>query len=818
MEKSSSPASSSGQPVGPRHGHQAPRRRIIAIGIVLALAYFLLPGIISLSPSSSWDGDWWQQSNRPDLETLTRDVFDWLKCARVSVPINWNDTSNPAKVAVALIKVPAKVPVTDPRYGGAIILNPGGPGNSGVAHLLRQGRYIQGIVDAPGPEKTSDVDTDAKYFDIIGFDPRGVNNTTPHLKCFPNQQSELNFGASMPSDWLFGTSDTYVNLAWAHYQAFGQSCATSHGDEPNMAEFTNTAQVVEDVLAIVERHGQWRQAEAHRILDSSSDVKLSALESENVLERTQWKPDEEKLNYWGFSYGTLLGQTFAVMHPGRVSRVIIDGVVDPDDYYSTNWLKNLQDTDQIIFQWARYCNQAPGACPLADPDLPEGVITARIARLAESLLTDPIPVAGNDQHGPLVVYYSDVLQLLGNALYTQGYVEGTFEILKDLLARNGTSLAARKAAGDLSPVALSRDCIRDGPYSEACARAQDQQSAHESIVCGDGADLRNTTKADFWEYFKVLRNQSDTLGATWSGIRMVCSNWQARPAWRVDGPWKANTSHPLLIIGNTYDPVTPLRNAHRVSTLFPKSVVLHQNTEGHCTHSAPSLCTGKAIRRYFQHGLLPEVGTVCEPEYRVWIGCVNPAGCHNRSAEDQALWEALDARRHAGWKTFTHAALFRFILSFGLLSLALSQSEPVKGPPPPPPPPAPARELPWLVAFGRPTDYEAYWSFNTSTIADGPLQPTKWEKDDIIVNVYTGPVNGNDNQNMVHIHVESTSSRREVLWQVYGDGGIVTRYTSLEHEPETSELRSTTEGTFAMIPHRPDKKITLFWRIIRRRS
>ncbi|KAH0421016.1 hypothetical protein CcaCcLH18_13679 [Colletotrichum camelliae] len=588
----------------PRHAYQpCPRKtnaiRIAAIASGLIL-YFSFPSFISLGdrppslPSSPLDDagfDWLQIV--PQEQLVYHPCFGGYQCARLSVPINWNDTANPARAAIAVIKVPAKVPVTDPRYGGAIVLNPGGPGNSGVGQVLRKGHHMQTIVDATHPASTPDGLSDGKYFDIIGFDARAVNNTTPHLTCFPNKQSELNFLARQPSDFLFGVSDTYVDLAWANYRAFGESCAVRRGGEPNMAELANTAQVVEDIVAIVERHAEWRELEAQRIISSCEGSKFS-------------KSDH------------------------------------PDDYYSANWLKNLQDTDQILQQWASYCNQAPEACPLASPHTPSSIINARLARLANSLLEEPIPVPGTAEYGPTVIGYADIMQLFADSVYDQKLVEPYFELFNDLLLdRNGTSTAALKMEGDLTPLSLNADCIKDGPYSAACVRDQGPGGFFAAIACGDGPDLRNTSKAEFREYFKELRDQSDVLGASWSGHRMLCINWQARPAWRVEGPWTANTSYPLLIIGNTYDPVTPLRNAHRVSTLFPGSVVLRQNTEGHGLHASPSICTGKAVRAYFQDGTLPEIDTVCEPEYRAWIGCVNPDGCDARSDEDQALWEAL---------------------------------------------------------------------------------------------------------------------------------------------------------------------------------
>lgn len=96
-----------------------------------------------------------------------------------------------------------------------------------------------------------------------------------------------------------------------------------------IGRYLNTPSVAEDMRAIIEAFGEWREREAKQrsILEN---VQLTA----EIQEATRWKCGEEKLLYLGSSYGTLLGATFAAMHPDKVGRMALDGVVNADDYYS----------------------------------------------------------------------------------------------------------------------------------------------------------------------------------------------------------------------------------------------------------------------------------------------------------------------------------------------------------------------------------------------------------------------------------------------------------------------------------------------------
>lgn len=394
--------------------HNVPLRRrrpVSVIVLVLCLTLWLLvpsPGT-SLPPTAASLFTGWRSAfyiNDPGEAPETRRTFRWrditpsrsleytpcfgaYQCARLSVPLNWNTSAEARdtgpRAAIAIAKLPAKVPVTDPRYGGVVMLNPGGPGESGVFQVISDGMHLQTVLDSP-VSPSQEFSRSAKYFDILSFDPRGVNNTTPELRCFPDAFNQQTWQLRFIDMGLLWDSESIVGLEWARSGALGASCSAGQAQDDGIMPFANTAQVVEDMVEIIEKEGELRAQEAERLLAMQSIAKasLSSMEIEKVLERTAYRPGQEKLQYWGMSYGTTVGTTFAAMHPDKVQRLILDGNMDPADHYAGLFEHSLQDADMVITKHSEYCFEAgPDKCPLYDasPD----AIEARMTLIMESI-------------------------------------------------------------------------------------------------------------------------------------------------------------------------------------------------------------------------------------------------------------------------------------------------------------------------------------------------------------------------------------------------------------------------------------------------
>ncbi|KAK4508110.1 hypothetical protein PRZ48_001848 [Zasmidium cellare] len=472
--------------------------------------------------------------------------FEEFQCARLELPMDYfNGTTNDT-IGLAVIRRPAAVPVTDSRYGGAVLLNPGGPGGSGVGMALGSGGKIQKFIDTDSDE--------GKFFDIISFDPRGVGASSPQMRCVKD------------------------DCAWGS-----------------------------------------RELEAARLLGKGcacTKARKDGKPCEAVPEAVRYVKGEERILYWGFSYGTYLGLTYAAMFPDKIHRLVVDGVVDAWDYRQTLWFDNLVDTERDMGLFYYHCARAGyPACALANETgkTTEEGVKARFANILESLYHNPLPVVQNGH--PEVISYSDVRSLIFASLYSPVQA---FPFVANMLASiekgDGIWFANflldyyKYTCPGCSGSASTSGALRN----KTSDTTQLSPDAGMGIACTDGEDQSFLTRPLFEEHIKNVTKLSPTIGPEWAMIRLACARYNVRPFHRFTAPWQGKTSHPVLLLGNTADPVTPLRAAKKMSRGFEGSVVLTQDSPGHCTLAAASRCTTGYVRGYFQTGELPPANTTCK--------------------------------------------------------------------------------------------------------------------------------------------------------------------------------------------------------------
>ncbi|KAK5201450.1 hypothetical protein LTR16_002625 [Cryomyces antarcticus] len=508
----------------------------------------------------------------------------------------WNGSTS-RKIGLAVARLPAKVPVTDQRYAGALMINPGGPGGSGIDIVRRAGSVLQNILDTfDDPSDRPANDSNARYYDILSFDPRGA----PWM-------------LRVLAEGNIGSSDAAQGRLWSMSHALGATCSAKPDAHDDIKRHVSTASVARDMLELMEKHGQWREAEASKSCRQSTNSgrgsRISNVQGRKVRESLQYKPGQEKLQYWGFSYGTYLGSTFASMFPDRIERMILDGVVNAPNYLQALWSDNLIDTEKVLRSFYHHCASAgPSACALARKDSTAAEIEKRVHDILLGIFHNPLPVNGTI---PEVITYSDTKNLIFSGLYTP---LRSFPVVAELLAGlergDGTEFAKLLAQSHQFHCSDSPD--RSGRIHSTST----VNYAGLAVACGDGDAQGFLTYSLFDKHRLELESMSPHFGAIWSALRLQCAGWQTRPLHRFRGPFTAHTSHPILWIGNTADPVTTLHSAHEMARHFPDSVVLTQDSPGHCSIAAFSLCTVGRVRTYLHFGELPEKGTVCKADQR----------------------------------------------------------------------------------------------------------------------------------------------------------------------------------------------------------
>jgi hypothetical protein len=313
--------------------------------------------------------------------------------------------------------------------------------------------------------------------------------------------------------------------------ALSASCSGERA--PKLGRFMNTTPDIADMIEIIERHGEWREHEVDSLLFDESTLSESMKKA--IKEATRWNKGQEMLQYWGFSYGSVTGATFATMQPGRVKRLIVDGICDARASYKGLWTTSLLDSDRVMDRFFEDCYKAdPDRCSFYTESGPSSM-RYDLESILQVLNNTPLAVPGSDSHGPDVITYSDVMRLIEDTLYDPLVrFPRLSNLLTDVSRGNGSEFASFRAKGQASACPYQppgdphqiRDCP---PYTETILETS------VSIDCTDGEDLSVLPRKDFEDYHATLREQSKWMGDYWASWTLSCWGWKTRPKWRYDG-------------------------------------------------------------------------------------------------------------------------------------------------------------------------------------------------------------------------------------------------------------------------------------------
>ncbi len=411
-------------------------------------------------------------------------------------------------------------------HAGVLLTNPGGPGGSGIEFMADASQVFDAKV--------------LDNFDIVSWDPRGVGESAP-VECVDNLDSFYaeNRDPKTPAE---------IEALQDADRAFVQTCQQRSGSE---LPFVSSASTARDMDAI----------------------------------RTALGVD--RVSYYGFSYGTYLGELYAEMYPTHVQTMVLDGVVDPATSFATSTVQQAAGFDDELNQFFAWC-RTESSCAFAQGGNP----AAAYDSLQRDITDEPIPAKVQGESRTLGAGEFDIG--VASALYSG---ESGFEDLSKALAQ------AAQGQGDALLTFADEYTERSpgGKYSNETA-------ANYAIGCIDSPGPR--TVGELASVANQAAKAAPRFGATTTWLDLPCVDWPV-PAEGKTGPIAAPGAPPILVVGTTHDPATPYASAVAVAHELHSGHLLTYDGTGHTAYNRGSDCVDNAVDNYLRAGTLPAPGTRC---------------------------------------------------------------------------------------------------------------------------------------------------------------------------------------------------------------
>jgi pimeloyl-ACP methyl ester carboxylesterase len=466
----------------------------------------------------------WGACSDPSLKQLN------AQCGFLNVPLDYGHP-NGAKISLAVSRIVHTSPAS--KYQGVILTNPGGPGGSGLNLNAFLVPVLQQEKLANGPAAAAD-------YDWIGFDPRGVGSSVPALSCQPNY-----FSADRPN--YIPTSAALVQTWLKRSKAYAAACGRKNG-------------------ALL----------AH----------MTTIDAARDLDSIRAALGQKKITYYGFSYGTYLGQVYSTLFPSHVRRMILDSNVDPRRvWYAANLDQDIafNRNINIWFGWLATYNKIYGLGST------EKAVQSLFYKEEANLLKHPAGgVIGPDE------WVDTFLEA--------GYYEQTWLTM-------GSAFAGFVHQGDWQTI--------DSLYTSIDAPGNDNGFAvYNAVQCTDVQWPLSWAKwsRDNWAVYQ--KAPFETWDNAW--YNAPCLYWPAK----AHEPLRISGKHisSALLIDETLDAATPYPGSLEVRKLYPHAVLLAE--PGGTTHAdslSGDVCVDGTIANYLALGQLPKrqpgngPDTLCAP-------------------------------------------------------------------------------------------------------------------------------------------------------------------------------------------------------------
>lgn len=447
------------------------------------------------------------------------------ECATMTAPL---DYAKPKGATIPLALIRARTSDPDKRIG-SLVFNFGGPGGSGVTALPSFGKDYEKL---------------RTRYDLVSFDPRGVGRSEP-VECEDDKQLDAYYAEDMTPDDSAEEKSYVDGLKW-----YAGGCERKSGKELPYVGTVNAARDMELMRQVL---------------------------------------GDDKLNYFGISYGTELGGVYAHLYPKSVGRAVFDAVVDPTESSEQGSLGQAEGFQLALTNFAKDCVKRGDECKL--PGSTPGEIENFVVELLDRL--DKKPIAGL---GARKLTETQATNGIAQALYSKEYWPLLEQGLDEADGGSGALLLV------LSDAMNGRN--EKGQYSNI-------QAANAAVNCVDSKQRYTLaqTKAKLPRFRAVSPVFGDFLG--W-GL-LGCSEWPV-PGERDMPDVSAPGAAPILVIGNTGDPATPYEGARAMVKALGKGVGVELTYEGqgHGAYNSGSTCVQNAVNGYLLDGDVPKNGTVCK--------------------------------------------------------------------------------------------------------------------------------------------------------------------------------------------------------------
>lgn len=504
----------------------------IRFPIVMTLVCVLVAGLVTWQLYQQRDR-WTEpaptkEAVAPELSAFYGQELEWddceeSHCAWVTVPVDYEKP----KGEETRLRVEL-VPAPEGKGTRTLFVNPGGPGGSAMG-------FARSMASAVGDR------VKARY-DIVGVDPRGVGKSSP-LICLSDKKFDT-YAASDPDP----DTPEEITAARRRFAALGKACLDNSG---NLASHVSTEEVARDM-----------------------DIVRALL-------------GRDRLDWFGASYGTQLGATYASLFPERVGRMVLDGAVDPSLDGIESSLADATGFQRALVAYAEDCITNIG-CPLSD-SVDAGL--AKISALLKKLDAAPMKTSSDRK-------LTEGLAMSGIAvtLYDRRGWNALSKGLTEAFKGDGTTLLL------ISDLHVGRN--PDGTYEDNSGQVI---AAVRCLDSGSEGLSQQEAEALIPRFEKI----NPVFGRSMAWGVMGCQDWPIE-ATHPQIEISAEDAPTIVVIGTTRDPATPYEGAKALVSQLGNAMLLTREGDGHTAYMSGNSCIKKAVETFLVEGTVPRKGLVCK--------------------------------------------------------------------------------------------------------------------------------------------------------------------------------------------------------------